>query len=99
MNADSVLELAVFSAVDQVNEHLPSEKKLAKSAETALIGDSSGVNSLTLISFIVALEQTIELEYGKTISLSDDESILTDEEGSLANLSSLAEYLTAQLWI
>lgn len=99
MSFNNVLRSAIYGAIDQVNEQLPPEKKLIKSADTALIGESSGIDSLTLISFVVALEQSIEAEYGHLISLTDDDSILTDINGPLGNLSALAEYLTEQMQI
>ena len=97
--SNNVLHSAVFLAIDQVNEQLPSEKKLIKSADTALIGDSSGIDSLTLIRFIVALEQSVEAEYGYSISLTDDASILTDFSGPLGNLNALAEYLSERMQV
>ena len=99
MSSNSVLQSAVFPAIDQVNEHLPPDKKLIKSADTALISESSGIDSLTLISFVVALEQSIEAEYGHSISLTDDDSILTDIDGPLGSLNALAEYLAERMQI
>ena len=95
--SERTVESAVFAAVDVVNEHLPREKWLGRTAETQLVGESSGVDSLTLISYVVALEQVIETDFGCSLSLTDDSEILTDQEGPLRSLGELARYLETQV--
>jgi acyl carrier protein len=65
----------IFDAVDQVNEHLPNQHKIEKSLQTVLLDNSRGLDSLTIVTLIVAIEQRIEEQYGKAINLADGESL------------------------
>jgi acyl carrier protein len=97
MSTDRTLESAVFAAVDVANQHLPREKWLGKTADTKLVGESSHVDSLTLISYVVALEQVLESDFGYSISLTDDSEIMTNPDGPLRNLGELVRYLETKL--
>ena len=59
---------AIFRAIDQVNRQL-RKNKLEKSEDAILIGESGKLDSLGLITFIVAVEEEIEEASGMSISL------------------------------
>ena len=45
----------IFSAIDEVNLMLPKDRRLEKSFQTTLSGDSAALDSLGLINLIVDL--------------------------------------------
>jgi acyl carrier protein len=83
---------AIFDALDEVNEHLPEHRKIEKSSQTPLTGDSSGLDSLTIVSLIVTIEQRIEEKYDVLINLVDAEA-LSQEENPFQDVGKLAEHI------
>jgi acyl carrier protein len=63
--------------------------------ETPLFGPDGLLDSLGLVSFIVAVEQTIEDVYGVAISLADDKA-MSQRQSPYRTIGSLAHY-TSQL--
>ncbi len=89
---------AVFRAVDEVNLQLVEQPKIEKSSDTALLGPSSNLGSLGLISLLVAIEQQVQNEFGVALNLAED--MLSNqvdngaEDGApLQNISTLVGYL------
>ncbi len=67
---------AVLKAVEDVNEQLPSDRKLPVSTDTVLFDESQsttgGLDSLGLVNLIVATEERVEEEFDVAINLTDD---------------------------
>ena len=63
MSAPSVLE-AIYGAVDWINAELPPDRQVVKNPETRLFGSQSMLDSLKLVSLIVATEREIEEAFG-----------------------------------
>jgi len=61
----------LHQAVDELNVQLPRDKKLAKGEDTTLIGDGSVLDSLNLMTFLVAVEEKLS-ETGLEIALADE---------------------------
>ena len=76
---DETLKPLIFAAIDEVNMMLSEERKLVKSDDTVLLGDSGTLDSLGLINLIVAVEQKIEERLGIAVSLVDEGAVSTDE--------------------
>ena len=87
---------ALLAVIDGLNLQLPADRQLARSAETALTGESGGLDSLGLVSFIVAAEQKIESDFHAAVTLTDN-ALLSSVDGPLRTVDTLAEYITAQL--
>jgi hypothetical protein len=85
----------VFSVFDELNEQLPSGRKLPKGDGTVLVGPDGLLDSLGLVNFIVALEQKIEADYDTSVSLIDDD--LVNEGSHFADVASLTRYLASIL--
>jgi acyl carrier protein len=83
----------IFDAVDQVNEHLPNQHKIDKSMQTVLVDNSRGLDSLTIVTLIVAIEQRIEEKYGKAINLADGES-LSRTANPFRSIEKLADHIS-----
>ena len=93
---DNQVEQAVFAAADETNQLLPPEKRLEKSPETILAGGGGKLDSLGIINFIVALEQIVEQQFGRPISLMDEQA-MSRHDSPLATLGSLTRYLAGRL--
>jgi acyl carrier protein len=89
-NRDKILAI-VYSAIDQVNDQLPKEKKISKSLETALFGRQGELDSFSLVNFIAAFEQKMDQELDYVVNLTDEEA-LAQEISPLATVSTLIAY-------
>jgi hypothetical protein len=87
---------ALLEAVDAVNAQLPRARRLARSPETALLGDTSTLDSLGLVSLIVAAEEKVEEAFGVSLTLVD-EAARPAEESPFLTLATLAEHLQGRL--
>ena len=67
----------LFSAVDEINQALPKEKRLDKSPQTALLGAQAKLDSLNFVNLILSAEEKLSAEFG-TISLA--EAIVADDQ-------------------
>jgi len=90
MERIEVVKKAVFEAIDEVNEMLSEEYKLQKSPDTVLLGESSSLDSVGLVSFIVAAEEHINTDLGVSISLVDE---MADIEGPLRTVGTFIDYV------
>ncbi|MEE1610164.1 hypothetical protein [Microvirga sp. CF3016] len=85
------LEL-IYKAIDEINAQNPDAPPVSKSPDTLLLDAKGGVDSLTLVNLVVAIEQVVFDETGKSIALAD-ESIFTSAENPFQSVGSLASYL------
>lgn len=92
---DRILEI-IYAGVDEFNAQQPDGFKLAKSPDAALVGSRSILDSLGLLTLLVALEGKVADSIGKQVVLLD-ESALGDENGPLRTLGSLAELVLSQV--
>jgi hypothetical protein len=76
---------AVYDAVDEVNEQLPRQQRLAKDPSTPLHGPAATLDSLGLVNLIAATQTKIETALGVRISLVDGD-LLAGGSGALATL-------------
>ena len=60
--------------------------------DSVIYGDNSPLDSLGLVSLIVAVEQTMEDEFGSTITLADEKA-MSLENSPFRSVSSLADYI------
>lgn len=67
---DKIIEL-IYAAIDEVNSAREPDNALEKSPETLLIGGSTSLDSIGLVNLIVSLEEGIERNFHKTITLID----------------------------
>jgi len=71
MNTESRILEAIYKAIDQMNERLPPGKQLVKSGDTALIHAPTGLDSIELVGFVVAVEDQLMETLDASISLAD----------------------------
>ena len=87
---EDVAEL-IYAAVDELNAQ-SGEKIIEKSPEASLLGSDKGVDSLTFINLIVAIEEQITQRTGKSIILVDEE-YMAEEKHPFRTLGTLTEYV------
>jgi len=88
----------IFNAIDEVNQLLPSERRLDKTPETVLSNKSSqgALDSLGMVNFIIALEQLIDEKLGVSLSLADD-LIISEEHNPFQTVGILADNINTLL--
>ena len=87
---------ALFEAVDAVNAQLPRARRLPRAAQAALVGEASPLDSLGLVTLIVAAEEKMEEAFGVSLTLVD-EAALPAEESPFLTVSTLADHLHQRL--
>jgi acyl carrier protein len=85
---------AVYAALDQLNRQRPADRRLPKEPETRLIGPDGRLDSLGLVTFIVAVEEQVEDRFGKRLTLTDDR-VLSSEDGPMHSVKTLAAFIEA----
>ena len=98
MNSEKQTIQLIYQAIDSVNEMLSEEDWLSKTPETILSPnlEIGGLDSLSMVNFIVALEQIIAEEMDKTLSIVDDLRI-SDEHNPFASIAILADDIDSLL--
>jgi D-alanine--poly(phosphoribitol) ligase subunit 2 len=84
------LEL-VYAAIDEVNSQTV-DGAIEKSPDTSLLGGDQGMDSLTFVNLIVALEEQIHSRTGKSVVLVDENS-MSLQEHPFRTVASLADYV------
>jgi len=96
MDFDQRVVDTIYRVVDDVNEQLPEERHLEKSVNTRIFGESGRLDSLGLVSFVVAAEQEFETEFGKPVSLTDERA-MSQKNSPFRSIGSFAEYVSVLL--
>ena len=92
MNDPENIVTAIYRAVDWINGELPLDRQLIKAGETRLLGSQSVLDSMHLVSLIVAIEREVEDIFGVTLTLVDERA-LSMKESPFRSIQSLADYI------
>jgi len=98
LSHERILE-AVYCAIDEVNQQLAEERRIDKSANTVLFGESGNLDSLELISLIVTVEQEVEKEFHVIINLTDHEDAIFEKNSPLHTIAALVRYISKLLGV
>jgi D-alanine--poly(phosphoribitol) ligase subunit 2 len=96
MTANQQVVDAINSAVDDLNQVLDPEERLAKLADVALIGQEAQLDSLGLVNLIVLVEEKIQQQFGVGITLVDERA-MSQSKSPFRTLGTLAEFVEEQL--
>jgi len=86
----------IVSAVKELGEQDHVELPADLALSTPLFGESGFLDSMSLVSLVVAVEQAIEDEFGKAVSLADEKA-LSRHHSPYRTIGSLAEYAAGEL--
>jgi acyl carrier protein len=89
--SEDVLQL-VYAAIDEVNEQSMDGVLLEKTPDTRLLGGKGGVDSLTFVNLIVALEEQIQNSLGKSVVLVNEDT-MSLREHPFRTVGTLASYV------
>jgi acyl carrier protein len=82
----------IWDAVDEVNELLPEEARIAKQDEAVLLGESGSLDSFGLVNLVVALEQRLEDEFGVSVTLADEKA-MSHSRSPFRTVATLRDYV------
>lgn len=83
---------AIYRAVDYLNAELPPEHQLEKTPETRLFGSQSVLDSLRLVTLIVAIERELQDTFDASLTLADERA-LSMKNSPFRSILSLADYI------
>ena len=94
---EDILRL-VYAAIDDVDALTVNGVPLQKSPDTPLLGGDSGMDSLTFVNLVVALEEQIQNNLGKAVVLVDENSMSLQEQPfqTVGTLTDYVERLVAK---
>lgn len=81
----------VYTAIDEVNAQSVDGAQIPKTPEGRLLG-KGGVDSLTFVNLVVAVEEQVQNSLGKTVVLVDENSMAAEDQ-PFRTVGSMAIYL------
>ena len=95
MDKEQVLQL-VLSTVSQEADDVGYDELRAPTAETPLFGGDAGVDSLSLVRLVAAVERAAQARFGKNVVLADEKA-MSMRNSPFRTAGALAELLFARL--
>ena len=87
----NILEL-IYEAIDEINLESDASEKMEKSEETIIFGFQSALDSIGLVNFITIIEQKLEEETGRFITIADERA-MSMESSPFKTVSTLKDYI------
>lgn len=84
----------LFDVLEEVNQQLPSDRRLEKTGDAVLYGKGATLDSLGLVNLIVAAEQRIEDAFQCRVSLADERA-MSQGKSPFRTVETLASYACA----
>jgi len=82
----------IYSAIDEVDALTTGGAPVEKTPDARLLGSDQGVDSLTFVNLVVAVEEQIHNKLGKSVVLVDEDNMGL-EEHPFRNIGTMAEYI------
>lgn len=82
----------VIATIQEVLDSFSDEEKIIVDENTELFGKNSKIDSMTLVSVIVDIEEMLSEKYEKEICLTDDEA-MTREQSPFDTVQTLSDYI------
>lgn len=92
LNTSEISEKFIYPIVDEMRSQA-KDGIFEKSLNTPLLGEGTTINSLILVSFIIAVEQKIETHFEKPIRLISEKAI-SRKSSPFRTIGTLAEYIS-----
>lgn len=91
---DKIIALIIETANELGSSELSLDDEIGP--DTRLFGSSGVLDSMGLVTLVVAVEQAIEDRFGRSVALADEKA-LSQERSPYRSVSSLAEYALSQI--
>ena len=82
----------VYSAIGEVDPLTTQGKPIERKPEARLLGGDNGVDSLTFVNLVVAIEEQVHKKFGKSVVLVDEEN-MGAEEHPFRTIGTMADYV------
>jgi acyl carrier protein len=92
MNEPENILAAIYRALDWINAESPPDRQLIKAPETRLLGSESVLDSMQLVTLIIAIEREVEEAFGVALTLADERA-LSMKASPFRSIQSLADYI------
>lgn len=92
MNQNKKILALITQIANEFNEQLEFKIDLERGGDAPLFGVDGVLDSLGLVSFVVAVEQTIESELGITLTVADEKA-MSQEHSPFRTIGTLANYV------
>jgi acyl carrier protein len=86
---------AIYKAIDNLNAQRPAKKRLKKEVSTGLYDDKGDINSIELVTMVVAVEQAVEKSFGVTLTLAD--KAFSQKQSPFKTVGALAAFVSGLL--
>ena len=96
MDVPSKVEQLIYRAIDELNASLPPAQAVAKSPHTLLFGPGGSLDSLGLVSLIVAAERQLETAFRTPIRLADERA-MSQRNSPFRSIGVLRDYICGLL--
>jgi len=92
---DTIFEI-VSAAVTELNEELAYDSLENPNTETTLHGGEDGIDSLSLVSLIVDIENRVAAQLGKDVVLADEKA-MSERNSPYRSVGALCEFIAGRL--
>jgi acyl carrier protein len=82
----------IYSTIDEVNASQPEGARIVAAESTMLFGPGAALDSLGLVTFVVALEQSLAREHGLQVTLADEKA-MSQRTSPFRSVATLADYV------
>jgi acyl carrier protein len=82
----------VATAIREFNELVPADQRMGSSPETALFGEGGKLDSLGLVSVLVAVEQGVADVLGKQVSVANEDA-MSRRNSPFRTVETLTDYV------
>jgi acyl carrier protein len=93
--ANEAVSRILFDSVILLNRQLPNRKKIPSAESTVLHGDDGELDSLSLVTLLVAVEEGLEDEFGTNCELMDE--ISGGLEDRVLTIGALKDFILRKL--
>ena len=93
---NQIVQDIILDSIREINEFRDEEDRIALSGDAVLMGDGGTLDSLGLTNLIVAIEERVENDLGKSIILFD-EAIFDEGANPFETVSTLATLIEEKI--
>lgn len=92
----NIAEEIIYPSFDEILELVDTPSQLQRSLDTVLFGADAVLDSIALVSLIVAIEERIEEKTGFLVTLADEKA-MSRKSSPFRNVSTLSQYIEERI--